>query len=93
MTMREEYRAHKAQKQATRDWRRDRNWSVLNACRIPFELRNDGEAVLFRQPGKPAADFYPSTGRWRSGERTYTGGAHAFLDWYRRAVEPRPCLR
>ncbi len=84
--IREEYRAHKEQKQAARDWRRDSNWSVLNACRIPFELRNDGEAVLFRQPGKPAADFYPSTGRWRSGEQTYKGGAQAFLDWYKHSV-------
>jgi hypothetical protein len=47
----------------------------------------DGDgACLFREPGKPRVDFYPSTGRWRTvgrePEKVHRGGARAFIAWY-----------
>lgn len=48
-----------------------------------------GEALLFRNPGKPSCDFYPSTGRWKVNDGSGTmrrGGARAFLAWYARAT-------
>lgn len=59
------------------------NLEALRKSGIPFEERP--EACLFRAPGKPLVDFYPSTGRWRvvAGQRkTLRGGAVAFLAWY-----------
>ena len=57
------------------------NTRLLVDSGIPFTAANDGEALLLRHPGK-IADFYPSTGRWRSGNKTFRGGATAFLAWY-----------
>lgn len=37
---------------------------------------------LFREQGKPKVDFYPHTGRWKSGTKMYRGGANAFCAWY-----------
>ena len=61
------------------------NREVINACGIPFT--DLGEALLFRERGKPKVDFYPSTGRWRvpSDRQTHRGGARAFLQWYAKA--------
>lgn len=70
------------------------NLAALQASGVPFERRP--ESCLFRQPGKPKVDFYPSTGRWREvgaprAEKlihaegvTFRGGAVAFLKWYAR---------
>ena len=58
------------------------NAQAIAESGVPHTVTNNGEAILFRQAGKPDADFYPSTGRWRSGGRTYNGGAVAFLRWY-----------
>lgn len=67
-----------------------RNWYVentatLKAAGIPFALANGGETLVIREAGMPRIDFYPSTGRWRCIDRqkTYSGGATAFLKWYR----------
>ena len=49
-----------------------------------FSVTNHGETVLFREKGYPKVDFYPSTGRWRSQNKTYSGQAAAFLVWYER---------
>jgi hypothetical protein len=45
---------------------------------------NCGESLLFREPGKPKADFYPSTGAWRVAgvAQTFHGGARGFIAWY-----------
>lgn len=67
----------------------DENRRLLLASGIPF--RDKGEALLFRNPGSPLADFYPSTGRWTvigrmgrfDGLSVLRGGASAFLAWYR----------
>jgi len=59
-------------------WHKE-NKKILLDSGTPFIDR--GEALLFR--GKVKADFYPSTGRWRSGNKTYRGGAKSFLNWWR----------
>jgi hypothetical protein len=69
-------------------WKAD-NLKALRASGVPFEERP--EACLFRAPGKPLVDFYPSTGRWRvvAGQRkTFRGGAVAFLAWYAKQGAP-----
>lgn len=67
------------------------NLEALRKSGLPFEERP--EACLFRAPGKPQVDFYPSTGRWRvvAGQRkTYRGGAAAFLAWYAKQGVAQP---
>lgn len=68
---------------------RHADWNVANTTAIqnyglPHKSVNDGEALLFREPSMPKADFYPSTGRWRVAgmTRTFSGGAVAFIAWY-----------
>lgn len=68
------------------DWKAS-NLERLRASGIPFSERP--EACLFREPGRPRVDFYPSTGRWRvvGGGRTFRGGAGAFLKWYQKQTK------
>lgn len=61
------------------------NMQVLDASGVPYTSTNDGENLLFREAGKPKADFFPSTGRWRVGTKVYRGGAKAFLAWWKKA--------
>ena len=44
------------------------------------------ETILFRMDDKLKVDFYPSTGRWRviGNNRTFSGGAKNFINWYRK---------
>jgi hypothetical protein len=67
------------------NWHRD-NLAALADSGIPHRVANRGETLLFREDGKPRCDFYPSTGRWRvvNARETFSGGAVAFLAWYRR---------
>ena len=58
------------------------NTEALLASGVLFRAVNDGEALLFRERGRPAVDFYPSTGRWKCEGRLYRGGAQIFLKWY-----------
>jgi hypothetical protein len=62
------------------EWHKD-NMTVLRESefRQAFTVTNGGECILFRQG--VSADFYPSTGRWRSKNKTYRGGAKAFVAW------------
>lgn len=69
-----------ARKDRHREWR-EMNMQFLQAAGATFVERNFGEMLMFRADGKPAADFFPSTGRWRSGGRTFSGGARRFLEW------------
>jgi hypothetical protein len=67
-----------------REWK-DENTDVIRSSKIPHRSTNNGESLVFREPGKPKVDFYPSTGRWRvvSGQgRTMGGHAMKFLEWY-----------
>lgn len=60
------------------------NTALLEASGLDFRSTNSGECLLFREPGKPVVDFYPSTGRWRLPKigRTMGGHAQRFLIWY-----------
>ena len=78
---------------ALREARRERhaNWHetnlrILMESNVKFRATNNGETLLFREPDKPKVDFYPSTGRRRVArvKDTFSGGAHAFLAWYRK---------
>jgi hypothetical protein len=62
---------------------KESNMKILNNAHIVFEIKNNGEHLRFIN-GALNIDFYPSTGRWRSEGKTYSGGAEAFLSWYRK---------
>ncbi|HEY4611373.1 MAG TPA: hypothetical protein VII11_00140 [Bacteroidota bacterium] len=67
-------------------WQKE-NRRLIDETKIAYE--DKGEALLFREQGKPKIDFYPSTGRWkvfgRKGNYTMMrGGAKAFIVWYQR---------
>lgn len=71
-----------------RGWKRE-NLTALEASGLRYETANNGETLLFREPGKPRVDFYPSTGRWRvvgvsTPQPARGGGARNFLRWYAR---------
>ncbi len=69
-----------------------KNMKALTASRIPFKETNGGESILFRDPGKPKVDFYPSTGRWRdvSNNKTHSGGGAKFIAWYQtQKIQPK----
>lgn len=75
-----------AKRERHEEWKR-LNMAALNASEISFTVTNYGETICFREQGKPRVDFYPSTGRWRvvgSNSKAISGGAHKFLDWYKR---------
>lgn len=69
-------------------WKED-NTKVIAICEFTFTITNNGETILFRIPGKPMVDFYPSTGRWYLPNKgqVFSGGAHKFLDWFRECKE------
>ena len=70
------------------EWHKE-NMDALRASefRQAFTVTNGGECILFRQ--NVSADFYPSTGRWRSKNKTYRGGAKAFIAWLKSRTEPK----
>lgn len=63
-------------------------WHLWNMRKIRrkmagrFHVANDGECIMFREPGFPKVDFYPSTGRYRSGNKTRGGHFDEFYKWY-----------
>ena len=66
---------------------RAQNRAILESSGLAYT--DKGEALLFRNPGKPSCDFYPSTGRWKVNDGRGTmrrGGARAFLTWYTKAT-------
>jgi len=63
------------------------NMLILRRVGPPFGFCNNGECVVIRpdqslHPGKPKVDFFPSTGRWRANNKTFSGGANAMITWY-----------
>ena len=63
------------------------NRAILETSELAYT--DKGEALLFRNPGKPSCDFYPSTGRWKVNDGDGTmrrGGARAFITWYAKAT-------
>jgi hypothetical protein len=71
-----------ARRERNREWKKE-NMAALERSGLTWRATNNGETLLFRAPGV-WADFYPSTGRWRSGGKTYSGGAQRFIDWFRK---------
>lgn len=81
------WRVVRAQTRAKRRDNRVKNLALLEKSGVPFTLTNHGEDTLFREPGKPPVNFWLSTGKWRitlPGGKTMSGGAKAFLGWYRK---------
>lgn len=76
------------------DWKAA-NTELLCFSEILFRTANGGEALLFREPSKPAVDFFPSTGRWRvAGKKeTFRGGSAAFITWYKKQSVCPPSTR
>ena len=86
------YNAIRASKQERHAAWNTENMAILNDAKdVTYKSSNGGESLLFRQYGMPKVDFYPSTGRWRAAgiQRTFSGGATAFLVWYRKQ-NPNP---
>lgn len=82
--MGEIFNAMKAEtKERHAKWHKE-NRAVIDASGVPYQDRK--EALLFRRKTEKnlplSADFFPSTGRWRSKNKTFRGGAKAFLNWW-----------
>lgn len=58
----------------------DQNIKTLANSGMPYTFKET--VCLFRINGKPKVDFYPHTGRWKSNNKMYSGGAKSFLNWY-----------
>jgi len=90
--MAEDFRALQELRQARhQNWKAD-NLAILAQAGIPCRATNHHECICFREAGKPKVDFYPSTGRWRvvgGVSETFSGGATAFLAWYRKQEMPK----
>jgi hypothetical protein len=65
------------------DWKQ-KNMAIIRSAILEFRAVNNGECLTFRLKDYPIADFYPSTGRWRSEGKTYGGHAEKFLVWLRK---------
>lgn len=65
------------------EWERI-NLPIIEKCEFKSEVSANG-TIMFRIEGKPYADFYPTTGRWQVCKThvVMTGGAEAFLKWFR----------
>jgi hypothetical protein len=65
-------------------WKKDNTSYLLKNMAGCFQVRNNGECLIFRETGYPKVDFYPSTGQWRipGKKKTYGGGAESFIEWY-----------
>jgi hypothetical protein len=66
-----------------RRWKEE-NIAYLESVGAVFTSNDGNTTMLFREKGKPRADFYPHTGRWRTdgSNNTFRGGAKRFWDWY-----------
>jgi hypothetical protein len=79
---------------ALREYRQERpsewkanNSEIISSSGIPHTVTNNGQTIIFREPGMLKVDFYPSTGRWRivgdtKLHKVFSGGARKFVDWY-----------
>lgn len=80
------FNAMKAEKKERHARWHTENRALIEASGIPYDDR--GEALLFRF-STVKADFYPSTGRWRSDNKTYRGGGKSFLNWLQKRLPAR----
>lgn len=83
--MKEEFEAMRAARKERRLERLAKNQAAMASTEFAYETRNGGDVLLFRE-GTVKADFYPGTGRWRSAGKTHSGGAPAFLRWWKKQL-------
>ena len=78
------FRAYTQAKKERHAKNKVRNLQILRSSGLKFVERP--EACLFRDANKPKVDFFPSTGRWYvpTLNRTFNGGAEAFIGWYKK---------
>ena len=79
------FRAIQAHRQQEHADQKQHNTAIIQKSGLIFRGTNNGECLVLRERGKPAIDFYPSSGRWREvgpSKRNHTGGAESFLQWY-----------
>lgn len=78
-----------ARRQQHREWKR-LNVEALRKHGLFGRSTNNGECLTFHygysRGRRIKADFYPSTGRWRSDGRTYSGGGEKFAAWWNQRV-------
>ena len=79
-----------AKKQRHSDWHKQ-NMAIMEKSGLPYDIKNDGEVLIVNGlrddahiKGKPQVQFWPSTGRWRARNKTYSGGAKSFINWYKK---------
>lgn len=80
----EMWREIHAEEQTKRHERKEKNLAILRETTLPFEYRNQGDVVLVRVAGYPKVDFYPSTNKWKFGERYILGNAYTFVLWLKK---------
>lgn len=78
----EDYAAMREAKQRHKERRAAINLPIIEASGIPFEYK--ASTVLFREPGMPQVNFWPSTDKWHvcGTNESRNGDAVALLRWY-----------
>lgn len=81
------YRERHEYKKLEKESLRKRNFKIINEWIDKNKLENinieyRAHSILFRCPDKPKADFFPTTNKWRSKNKTFYGDANKFLAWY-----------
>jgi hypothetical protein len=82
-----------ARRQRHREWKRA-NVEALHKHGLYGRVTNHGECIVFRfgysRDRWIKADFYPSTGRWRSNGKNYSGGGEKFAAWWNQQIMDVP---
>ena len=60
----------------------EKNKHFIDQNGLEYHLVNYGTTMLFREPGKPKVDYYPSTNKWKCGIKFYHGNVVDFVEWY-----------
>lgn len=80
------YQSLKEERKERKSASLEENMKAINESGLPYETRNNGTVILFRLPGKPDVDFYPTTNHWHiiiANERLkMDGNAKKFLKWF-----------
>lgn len=67
------------------EWTRDMNLQKLEKSGLKFSLSEDGDTAIFRETGKPTAEFLLRRNRYRirGNKKAIHGTVEQFLGWYR----------
>ena len=77
----DDFRAARKEKQEQHGRNHVKNMAILEKSGLAYTVTNGSQCILFRIPGYPVTDFYPSSGKWRAARRTYWGGATSCINW------------